>query len=263
MNSFHSNIAGAAVRFHDLPGQGMPVVFVHGLGCASSYEYPRIVADDAFCNRRALLIDLPGSGYSDKPADYPFTVSAQAQVVAELLTGLRIDDCYLYGHSMGGSIAIEAAHLLGHRVRALAVSEPNFYPGGGMFSRKIAAQTEAEFIASGFTRLVATETTPWAGCVQNTAPWALWRAAKSLVDGVSPDWMSRFLALKCAKALIYGAHSLPASDADEVAAAGIPLHIIPDAGHCMSWENPAQLATSLDAIFTATQNKHFGPQAEV
>lgn len=259
MKSFYSIIAGATVRFHDLPGQGVPVVFIHGLGCASSYEYPRIVADEAFRNRRALLIDLPGSGYSDKPADYSFSVSAQAQVIAELLTHLHIDDCYLYGHSMGGSIAIEAAQLLGHRVRTLVVSEPNFYPGGGMFSCKIVEQTEAAFIATGFTRLVAAETTPWAGCVQNTAPWALWRAAKSLVDGVSPDWMSRFLALKCAKALIYGAHSLPASDADEVAAAGIPLHIIPDAGHCMSWENPSLLAESLDAIFSATQNKHSGP----
>ncbi len=128
MKHFNSMIAGATVRFHDLPGQGIPVVFIHGLGCASSYEYPRIVADDAFRNRRALLIDLPGSGYSDKPADYSFTVSAQAQVVAELLTGLHIEACYLYGHSMGGSIAIEAAHLLGHRVRTLAVSEPNFIP---------------------------------------------------------------------------------------------------------------------------------------
>ncbi|WP_407731097.1 alpha/beta fold hydrolase [Pseudocitrobacter faecalis] len=256
MKHFNSMIAGATVRFHDLPGQGIPVVFIHGLGCASSYEYPRIVADDAFRNRRALLIDLPGSGYSDKPADYSFTVSAQAQVVAELLTGLHIEACYLYGHSMGGSIAIEAAHLLGHRVRTLAVSEPNFYPGGGMFSRKIAAQTESEFIASGFAQLIAAETTPWKGCVQNTAPWALWRAAKSLVDGVSPDWMSRFLALRCEKALIYGAYSLPASDADEVAAAGIPLRIISDAGHCMSWENPSQLAKSLDAIFSETRNKH-------
>lgn len=40
MNSFYSQHAGCTVRWHDLPGTGDPVVFIHGLGCASSYEYP-------------------------------------------------------------------------------------------------------------------------------------------------------------------------------------------------------------------------------
>ena len=43
MNSFYSQQAGCTVRWHDLPGTGDPVVFIHGLGCAASYEYPRVV----------------------------------------------------------------------------------------------------------------------------------------------------------------------------------------------------------------------------
>lgn len=251
MKTFYSSIAEANLRYIALPGQGSPVVFIHGLGCASSYEYSRIAADEALHKRPALLIDLPGSGYSDKPTAFSYTVRDQAHVVAEFLMHLQIDDLYLYGHSMGGSIAIEATEILGPRVRLLAVSEPNFYPGGGMFSREIAAQTEAEFTSTGYAQLLAAETTPWRGCLQNTASWALWRAAKSLVDGASPSWMVRFLSLKNAKALIYGAHSLPAREADEVTAAGVPLHIIPAAGHCMSWENPSRLAQVLNDIFSA------------
>jgi pimeloyl-ACP methyl ester carboxylesterase len=45
MNSFYSQQAGCAVRWQELPGQGEPLVFIHGLGCASSYEYPRVVCD--------------------------------------------------------------------------------------------------------------------------------------------------------------------------------------------------------------------------
>jgi hypothetical protein len=71
---------------------------------------------------------------------------------------------------MGGSIAIEAAELLGRRVQALLVSEPNLYAGGGMYSRAIAAQPEAGFVARGFADLLAAETSPWAGCLQNSAP---------------------------------------------------------------------------------------------
>jgi pimeloyl-ACP methyl ester carboxylesterase len=61
MNSFYSQQAGCTVRWHDLPGSGDPVVFIHGLGCASSYEYPRVVRDPLFGARRAILIDCPAA----------------------------------------------------------------------------------------------------------------------------------------------------------------------------------------------------------
>lgn len=131
MNSFYSQHAGCAVRWHDLPGSGDPVVFIHGLGCASSYEYPRVVRDPQFGGRRAILIDLPGSGYSDKPEHYSYKTTEQARIVAELIDHLQLDAFWLYGHSMGGSIAIETAGLLAPRVKGLMVSEPNFHAGGG------------------------------------------------------------------------------------------------------------------------------------
>jgi len=250
MQSLFSTIAGATVRWHDLPGVGIPVVFIHGLGCASSYEYPRIAADPAFRGRRAILIDLPGSGYSDKPHNFTFTTTQQAAVVMEVLDTLDVKQLDLYGHSMGGSIAIEVAEQLGARLRTLAVSEPNFHAGGGMFSRHIAAQPETDFVASGFSALVEEERSAWKGCVQMTSPTAMWRGAKSLVDGISPSWMLRFLNLKCQRALIFGEHCLPDEDATAVVNAGIPLHVVPDAGHSMSWENPSTLAAVLAQVFT-------------
>ncbi len=117
MNSFYSQHAGCTVRWHDLPGTGDPVVFIHGLGCASSYEYPRVVRDPQFGGGRTILIDLPGSGYSDKPEHYSYKTTDQARVVAELMDHLKLDAFWLYGHSMGGSIAIEAAGLLASRVK--------------------------------------------------------------------------------------------------------------------------------------------------
>lgn len=44
MNGFYSSVAGATLRWHDFPGDGLPVVFIHGLGCASSYDYPALPA---------------------------------------------------------------------------------------------------------------------------------------------------------------------------------------------------------------------------
>ncbi|URN97327.1 alpha/beta hydrolase [Leclercia adecarboxylata] len=245
MNSFKSLQANCVVRWQELPGQGEPLVFIHGLGCASSYEYPRIVCEPQFGSRRAILIDLPGSGYSDKPEAFSYQTSAQAQVVIELLNHLGVTSFWLYGHSMGGSIAIEAAELAGNRLRGLIVSEPNFHAGGGVFSRDIAAQTEDEFVRTGYQAMLEAETSSWKGCLQSNAPWAVWRGAASLVTGVQPSWNVRFLQLSCPVWLIFGELSLPDADVDEMRGQGVEVKIIPDAGHSMSWEKPSALAKAL------------------
>ena len=74
MNGFFSSVAGATLRWLDLPGEGLPLVFIHGLGCASSYDYPRVASDPALNGRRKILIDLPGFGYSDKPHDFSYNI---------------------------------------------------------------------------------------------------------------------------------------------------------------------------------------------
>ncbi|WP_241721564.1 alpha/beta fold hydrolase [Raoultella sp. HC6] len=245
MNGFFSSLAGATVRWLDLPGGGDPIVFIHGLGCASSYDYPRVAADPALSGRRVVLIDLPGYGYSDKPPEFGYSTTEQARVVVELLDHLQLSRCYLYGHSMGGSIAIEAAERLGERLLALLVAEPNLYAGGGVYSRAIAAQSEAEFVAAGYGEMLAAESSPWAGCLQNSASWAVWRGATSLVCGVTPSWFTLFCQLSCPKTLIYGELSLPAQEAEDAVAQGITLRVVPDAGHSMAWENPAALAAAI------------------
>ncbi len=126
------------------------MVFIHGLGCASSYDYPRIASDPALRERRKILIDLPGFGYSDKPRVFSYNIHEQALVLEQFLSHLRLQRFALFGHSMGGSIAIEAAGLLGERVTTLLVSEPNLFAGGGEYSRRIAAQSESAFVADGY-----------------------------------------------------------------------------------------------------------------
>lgn len=149
MNSFLSSTANCLVRWHDFPGTGAPMLFVHGLGCASSYEYPRVVTDPLFGGRRAILIDLPGCGYSQKPRDYSYSISDQASVVAELVVHLGIEHCYLYGHSMGGSISIEAAGLLEKYLLGLVISEPIFIPEAVFSVKRFVATARMNSLAAG------------------------------------------------------------------------------------------------------------------
>ncbi|WP_249337121.1 alpha/beta fold hydrolase [Serratia plymuthica] len=88
MQSLYSLTAGACVRWHDLPGKGVPIVFVHGIECAFSTN----CADPAFGGGRtiAILIDLPGYGFSDKSRDYDYSIAHQAEVVIDVVNVLKL-----------------------------------------------------------------------------------------------------------------------------------------------------------------------------
>ncbi len=90
MNGFFSSVAGATLRWLDLPGDGLPVVFYPRSRLRVVYDYPRVASDPALNGRRKILIDLPGFGYSDKPHDFSYNIHIQAQVVEQLLNHLRL-----------------------------------------------------------------------------------------------------------------------------------------------------------------------------
>ncbi|SUX53966.1 hypothetical protein [Chromobacterium vaccinii] len=40
MQYFSLSQPQAMLRCHDIPGHGAPLIMLHGLGCASSFDYP-------------------------------------------------------------------------------------------------------------------------------------------------------------------------------------------------------------------------------
>lgn len=251
MNEFFSSLANCKLRYFDLNAHidnKAPCVFIHGIGCASSFEYPTVIAQPNFEKRRCILIDLLGSGYSDKPLNFGYRTTDNAQVVIELIRHLQLSSFYLYGHSMGGSIAIEVASKLSGDMTGLMVSECNLDMGGGMFSKHIASQSEEDFVNHGYQQLLSDTHTPWAGCLQNYAPCALFKNADSLVKGIRPSWRELLYQLNIPKTYIFGENSLPDEDYHVLMAHGVGVAIVENAGHSMSWENPIGLASVLNAL---------------
>jgi len=242
---------GARLRFHDMPGSGRPLVLLHGLACASSSDYPRVVREPSLARRRCILVDLMGSGFSDRPAHFSYSVDGHAQAIVDLLGALDVPEVDLYGHSMGGTVAIVAASLRPERVRHLVVSEPNLDAGGGSVSRAIAEQPEADYVARGHAELiraaVAEGNHVWAGAAAVSSAVAVHRTASSLVRGGAPPWRDRLLALPMPRTVVFGARSLPDPDAALLAEAGIAVQVVPEAGHSLMWENPAGLAAAIAA----------------
>jgi pimeloyl-ACP methyl ester carboxylesterase len=249
MRSYELKAVTARMRFHDLPGSEPPILFIHGLGCASSCDYPRIATDPVLAGRRMILVDLLGSGFSDRPTDFSYTVEDHADSLRALINALSIPSVDLVGHSMGGTIAIVLAARNRTKVRKLVVSEPNLDAGGGVFSRPIAQQSEAQYVEHGHAEAVRSAITDgdaiWAGSLLVSAPFAIHRGATSLVRGGSPTWRDQLASLEIPRTVIFGAKSLPDPDTERLPQIGVTVRVVANAGHSMVWENPSGFAQAV------------------
>jgi pimeloyl-ACP methyl ester carboxylesterase len=254
MKTFQLQPGPFGIRYHDLAGDGPPLVFIHGLGCASSCDYPRVACEAALAGRRMLLVDLLGSGFSDQPVEFGYTVDDHAGTVAALIRHLGIESLDLFGHSMGGAVAIAAACLLADRLQHLVLSEPNLDPGGGIFSRRIAAMDEADYVARGHGGLAEASRLEgngiWAASLAISSPLAAHRGAASLVAGSNPTWRAQLYGLAMPKTVIFGETTLPDVDFERLPRDGVRVDVVASAGHGMAWQNPAGLAAAIRRALT-------------
>jgi pimeloyl-ACP methyl ester carboxylesterase len=249
VHAFRLSACDAMLRYLDLPGGGRPLVCLHGLGCAATSDFPAVVADAHLADRRRILVDFVGSGFSDRPESFPYDVDSHAACVVELVEALGLDAVDLFGHSMGGTVALVAATRRPGLVGALVLGEPNLDPGGGAFSRQIAAWSEADYVSGGHralereARLSGNDN--GAGTLAVSSPLAVHRGAVSLVAGSSPTWRQRLVSLPMPRTVLVGERSLPDPDVTRLSDQGVRVAIVPGAGHSMMWENPAGLAEAI------------------
>ncbi|HWQ07302.1 MAG TPA: alpha/beta hydrolase [Feifaniaceae bacterium] len=246
------------IRYHDLPGEGTPIVFLHGLGCASSMDYPAVAAQQPLSGHRRILVDLLGAGFSDKPDDFGYAAEDHADYLLRFIEALELDSFVLFGHSMGGAVAISLARLCEKRIRHLVLTESNLDPtaGSGVLSSRIASQPMEEFLSGGFDALAEqirqSGSTLWSASFALWSPVAAYRFALSGACGGSIPWRETLVALQCPKTYVFGEHSLPDPDESELRNHGVRVEIVPRAGHGMAWDNPAGLAEAIGrAVFSA------------
>ncbi|MGC4193237.1 MAG: alpha/beta fold hydrolase [Thermomicrobiales bacterium] len=249
------------IAWLDLPGtyrNRTPRVFLHGLGSSSIATFPEHAVQGAQDAPRAILIDLPGFGYSrNAPEAWSFSIEDQADLVAAMLQHLGIGPATVIGHSMGGSIAIALASRHPQAAASLIVAEPNLDPGVGTLSSHIANQPEATFMARGYDRLVhatanqaargETGSAIYLPALQQALPVAMHRAAVSLLADRTPTFREQLTALasRIPATFIFGDRTPDLTGLDALAAASVTLAEIPNAGHVMMDDNPAAFVAAL------------------
>jgi pimeloyl-ACP methyl ester carboxylesterase len=130
---YPAGVAGISVRYVTLPSgvavrvlesgpaTGRPVLLVHGWG-SSVYSFSENIPALADGGFRAIAIDLPGHGLSDKPLDeHCYTTAALAAAVVDVATAIGLPRFAFVGHSMGGSLGLRIAQTGGSRIERMVL----------------------------------------------------------------------------------------------------------------------------------------------
>ncbi len=109
MPKFGYAVANGIRLFYVEEGEGPLVLFLHGFP-EYSYSWRNQLGPVADAGFRAVAIDLPGFGRSDKP-DVEYDVLWVAQCVADVIPALGHEKAVVVGHDWGGLIAWPFARL--------------------------------------------------------------------------------------------------------------------------------------------------------
>jgi pyruvate dehydrogenase E2 component (dihydrolipoamide acetyltransferase) len=109
------------LRYAARPGEGRPVVFVHGFG--GDLDNWLFNIDAAAAGRPAYAFDLPGHGQSVKQMSDP-GLEALTDALEQFIDAMGLEDADLVGHSLGGLVSSELALRGGDVVRSLTLISP-------------------------------------------------------------------------------------------------------------------------------------------
>lgn len=107
------SIDGVEINFQTKGNGDVGLVFIHGWSCDNSYWKNQIEIFSK--DYKVIAIDLAGHGKSGlNRKDY--TMELFGADVAAVVNHLKLNEVILIGHSMGGSVILEAAKKLGNKV---------------------------------------------------------------------------------------------------------------------------------------------------
>lgn len=124
INAAYGLPANTTVSYVELNPEGkQTIVFIHGLGSYLKFWRYQL---DTFAQQgyRVIAVDMLGYGKSSKPAQFPYTMEAMAEVIRAVVRAKEIEKPILVGHSMGGQTALSYAIQYPDEPKALVLTAP-------------------------------------------------------------------------------------------------------------------------------------------
>ncbi len=117
-------VHGTRLRYIDVRAadeEGPPLLLVHGHSSRIE-EYDQLVPL-LRARRRVLVVDLPGSGYSEKP-DRPYSLALYEDALLGFLDAVGVREALVGGGSLGGNLTLRLGHRAPDRFPKLAAWAP-------------------------------------------------------------------------------------------------------------------------------------------
>ncbi|MBI2385849.1 MAG: alpha/beta fold hydrolase [Elusimicrobia bacterium] len=220
---------------------GPAVVLLHAFPMSGAMWEPQISALKRF---RVLIPDLRGFGGT--PLAAPWLIEHAAADVLESFDGKAV----FVGLSMGGYVALQIAAAAPERVAGLVLCDTRAEPDANENKAKRAAAIDfvrkngvepflGPFLKDAIANLQASSFLH--GVAAKSSPEAVMAALAALA--ARPDAVPGLSKITAPTAVLVGSQDkitpLPLSEAMRSRIPGAELHLIPDAGHFTSAENPA------------------------
>jgi pimeloyl-ACP methyl ester carboxylesterase len=247
-------VNGIEVNYRE-KGEGYPVFLLHGYtGNLRNWALQVPILSREY---RMVSIDHRGHGHSDKPTlpdDY--SLELMAEDAYGLLEHLGVEECYLVGHSMGGTIAQHLALAHPEKVRALVLTDTwaEVPRGRGMEERaRLLEIAEAQGMEAVFEEQLRAN--PMAEQLRaQPVLLEVWRQQFLMTSreaylycayaiGSTPSWRERLDQIKVPTLVVCGENDEPFLDAARQLHEGISgseMAIIPGAAHTPQIEKPAE-----------------------
>lgn len=251
--------ADAVIAFADTASDGPAVVLTHGAGMDHTMWEDQAVAltDAAY---RVILWDMRGHGESTLAPHVRFTAADALEDLAALLTECRVDKAVLVGHSLGGNLSQAFVRSHPDRAAGLIVVDATWNTGPlsrlERFALRLAAPSLALIPARTLPRLMARASAITPSAIRRTQRvfarmpkrrfLEVWTATVSFVDP-DPEYRA-----PVPLALVRGAEDRTGNIATAMPrwahAENIVEHVIPDAGHVVTWDAPGATSHTLRQV---------------
>lgn len=250
---------GAEIAFADTGIEGPAVVLTHGAGMDHTmWEAQAAALADA--GYRVIVWDLRGHGASALAPGTRFAALDALGDLAALLDECRVDEAVLVGHSLGGNLAQAFARSHPERVAGLVVVDSTWNAGPLSAPERLALRLAAPGLALVPARSLpglmarASAVTPSA-VARTEAVFArmpkrrfldVWAATVSFVDP-DPDYRSP-VPLALVRGARDGTGNIATAMPRWAQVEGVAEHVVPDAGHVVTWDAPEATSRTLRQI---------------
>ena len=140
---------------------GIPVVFIHGIGAGSSSFMWRKNFDVLASNFRVFALDLVGFGFSDKPANAPYSADLYIDLISDFIREVAGGKANIVASSLSASYAVHVADQHPGLVNAMILNAPagsdTERPRPGMAGAAFYGLLQSPVLGTSFHNVMASE----------------------------------------------------------------------------------------------------------